>query len=88
MQGNREPVFLDKINGVFICFVASAIRHCLKAWRTGKCATDDEKKKNKSLEFKYETAWRKYKRGKHIGHILTKGRHLRTADKDLGGSQA
>jgi len=47
-KGNREPDFLEKINGVFICFVATTIRHCLKAWRTGECA-------ERVTEFKYET---------------------------------
>lgn len=50
MQGNRDPDFLDKINGVFICFVASAIRHSLKAWRKGDSIPVMQ-------EFKYETAW-------------------------------
>ncbi|KAF8437829.1 hypothetical protein BGX38DRAFT_1273858 [Terfezia claveryi] len=54
-KGNREPNFLEKINGVFICLVATAIRHCLKAWRTGKCADSVQ-------EFKYETAWLTYER--------------------------
>lgn len=50
MKGNRDPEFLDKINGVFICFVATAMRHCLKAWRTGECSPVPQ-------EFKYESAW-------------------------------
>jgi len=37
-QGSRDSELLDRINGVFICFVAMAIRHCLKAWRTGELA--------------------------------------------------
>ncbi|KAF8423728.1 hypothetical protein BGX38DRAFT_1147240 [Terfezia claveryi] len=49
-KGNREPNFLEKINGVFICFVATAIRHCLKAWKTGKYAESVQ-------EFKYKTTW-------------------------------
>ncbi|RPB18237.1 hypothetical protein L211DRAFT_854316 [Terfezia boudieri ATCC MYA-4762] len=49
-KGNREPDFLEKINGVFICFVATAISHCLKAWKTGECADSMQ-------EFKYEMAW-------------------------------
>jgi len=36
MQGRRESEFLDRINGVFIYFVACAIRHCLKLWKTGE----------------------------------------------------
>ncbi|RPB28143.1 hypothetical protein L211DRAFT_778723 [Terfezia boudieri ATCC MYA-4762] len=50
MKGNRDPSFLDRINGVFICFVASAMRHGLKVWRTGDCNPVIQ-------EFKYETAW-------------------------------
>ncbi|KAF8419988.1 hypothetical protein BGX38DRAFT_1263992 [Terfezia claveryi] len=50
MKGNRDPGFLDRINGVFICFVASAMRHSLKAWKTGDCNPVMQ-------EFKYETAW-------------------------------
>ncbi|RPB18878.1 hypothetical protein L211DRAFT_853690 [Terfezia boudieri ATCC MYA-4762] len=37
-KGNRKPDFLEKINGVFICFITTAIRYCLKAWKTGECA--------------------------------------------------
>ncbi|RPB21400.1 hypothetical protein L211DRAFT_790583 [Terfezia boudieri ATCC MYA-4762] len=37
MKGNRDPSFLDRINGIFICFVASAMCHSLKAWRMGDC---------------------------------------------------
>ena len=47
-QGSRDPEFLDRINGVFVCFVATAIRHCLKAWRTGELAETGP-------DFKYET---------------------------------
>ena len=28
-QGSRDPDFLDNINDMFICFVATAIWHCL-----------------------------------------------------------
>ncbi|RPB18716.1 hypothetical protein L211DRAFT_853865 [Terfezia boudieri ATCC MYA-4762] len=55
MKGNRDPSFLDRINGVFICFVASAMRHSLKVWRTGDCNPVIQ-------EFKYETAWCTYER--------------------------
>ena len=48
-QGHREPDFMNQINGVFICLITSAIRHCLKAWRTGEFV--------KGRDFKYETAW-------------------------------
>ena len=47
--GNRVPKFMDEINGVFISFVCSALRHCLKAWRR-------EEFDNSSPDFKYETA--------------------------------
>jgi hypothetical protein len=52
-QGSRDPDFLDKLNGVFICFVATAVRHCLKAWKTGECAESGP-------DFKYETNWGKF----------------------------
>ncbi|KAF8428826.1 hypothetical protein BGX38DRAFT_1334659 [Terfezia claveryi] len=55
MKGNRDPGFLDRINGVFICFVASAMRHSLKAWKTGDFNPVMQ-------EFKYETAWCTYER--------------------------
>lgn len=50
MRGRRDPDFLQKINGNFVCLVATVIRHCLKAWREGEC-------ENQAVEFKYETAW-------------------------------
>ena len=49
-KGNQYLKFLDRINGAFICLVATAIRHSLKACRTG---VHDEK----GPEFKYETAY-------------------------------
>lgn len=49
-KGSKEPAFLEKINGAFICLVAAAIRHCLKAWKTGDYDP-------KSPDFKYQTAW-------------------------------
>ena len=51
MKGNRDPEFLERINGVFICLVATTIRHCLKMWRTGEYLDGPD--------FKYETAWSK-----------------------------
>ncbi|KAF8418912.1 hypothetical protein BGX38DRAFT_1242449, partial [Terfezia claveryi] len=55
MKGNRDPGFLERINGVFICFVSTAMRHCLKMWKTGEY-------KDNGLEFKYETTWLSYNR--------------------------
>ena len=49
-KGNQDPKFLDRIHGAFICLVATAIQHSLKAWKTG---VHDEK----GPEFKYETAY-------------------------------
>ncbi|KAF8435250.1 hypothetical protein BGX38DRAFT_1217771 [Terfezia claveryi] len=46
----QKPQFLERINGVFICFVSTAMRHCLKMWKTGEY-------KDNGLEFKYETTW-------------------------------
>ena len=40
--------FLDKINPVFICFVAPVIQHCLKAWKNGMEPTE-------LVDFTYET---------------------------------
>ncbi|KAF8426774.1 hypothetical protein BGX38DRAFT_1147109 [Terfezia claveryi] len=76
-KGNREPDFLEKINGVLICLVATAIRHCLKAWRTGECADSVQ-------EFKYETAWCKlacqktYVVGKKLMSVVTYKRISKT----------
>ena len=53
MKGNKDPTFLNKINGVFICFVTAALGHCLKAWKTGKYVVGPD--------FKLETAWSKWK---------------------------
>ena len=64
-QGSRDPEFLDRINGVFICFVATAIRHCLKAWRTGELAESGP-------DFKYETNWGKLLPDPLSRKILTK----------------
>ncbi|KAF8414406.1 hypothetical protein BGX38DRAFT_1335379 [Terfezia claveryi] len=55
IKGNRDPGFLERINGVFICFVASAMHHSLKAWKTGDCNPVMQ-------EFKYETTWCTYER--------------------------
>jgi len=30
MRGYKDCEFHDKINGIFICLVATALRHCLK----------------------------------------------------------
>ena len=35
MRWNIDETFFDRINEVFICLVASTIRHCLKSWVTG-----------------------------------------------------
>ncbi|RPB18309.1 hypothetical protein L211DRAFT_854246 [Terfezia boudieri ATCC MYA-4762] len=65
MQGNRDPDFLNKVNGIFICFVASAMHHSLKAWRKGEIARVMQ-------EFKYETAWCTYERLKNTWEIHLK----------------
>ena len=49
-KGNQDPKFLDRVNGAFICLVATAIWHSLKAWKTGGL-------NDKGPEFKYETAY-------------------------------
>ena len=49
-KSNQDPKFLDRINGAFICLVATAIRYSLKGWRTG---AHDEK----GPEFKYQIAY-------------------------------
>lgn len=48
MRGNTDDTFFESINPVFICLVASALRHCLKAWTTGVYVEPPD--------FKYETA--------------------------------
>jgi len=53
MKGNRHPEFRERIDGVFICFIATVIRHCLKIWRSGEYLDDGP-------DFKYETDWHKY----------------------------
>ncbi|KAF8458809.1 hypothetical protein BGX38DRAFT_1138404 [Terfezia claveryi] len=65
MKGNRDPGFLDRINGIFICFVASAIHHSLKVWKTGDCNPVMQ-------EFKYKTAWYTYERLMNIWEIHPK----------------
>ncbi|KAF8415550.1 hypothetical protein BGX38DRAFT_1281256 [Terfezia claveryi] len=65
MKGNRDPGFLDKINGIFICFVTSAIHYSLKAWKTGDCNPVMQ-------EFKYKTAWCIYERLMNIWEIHPK----------------
>jgi len=63
-QGHREPDFMNRINRVFICLVASAIRHCLKAWRTGEFV--------EGRDFKYETAWGRLNNQIYLAAQLTK----------------
>jgi len=50
-RGFVETHFFDSINEVFICLVASAMRHCLKLWRTGLYVEPA-----RSAEFRYETS--------------------------------
>ena len=38
MRALSEPAFLNKINAVFNCLVATAITHSLKLWMTGEYA--------------------------------------------------
>ena len=49
MRGRRDVSFFVKINVVFICFVAAAMQHCLKEWKTGREPTE-------TVNFKFETA--------------------------------
>ena len=49
MRGYRNCELHEKINGIFICLVATALRHCLKQWVTGELAEE-------VAEFKYEAA--------------------------------
>jgi len=48
MRGYRNCELHEKINGIFICLVATALRHYLKQWVTGELAEE-------VAEFKYET---------------------------------
>ncbi|KAF8433171.1 hypothetical protein BGX38DRAFT_1146201 [Terfezia claveryi] len=57
MRGNFDATFFDSINEVFICLVASAMRHCLKAWTTGVYVEPP-----KTEVFKYDTTVTTYKR--------------------------
>ena len=50
MRGNRNEIFLVKMNETFICLLAVAIRHCLRAYQIG------DRLKNNHIEFKYEMA--------------------------------
>ena len=52
-QGHQDPKLLHRINHSFMCLVATALRHSLKACRT---EVHDEK----VPEFKYETAYCKF----------------------------
>ena len=52
MRENIGESFFESLNEVFICLVVSAMRHCLKAWRTGIF--------EQPSEFKYVTAQSKY----------------------------
>ena len=62
-RGHQDLKFLDRVNSVFICFVASVICHCLKAWRTGELD-------GKLVEFKYQTALCKFKLDPFGGKLL------------------
>jgi len=63
-QRHREPDFMNRINGVFICLVASAIRHCLKTWRMGEFV--------ETRDFKYETVWGRLNNQIFLAAQLTK----------------
>ncbi|KAF8422310.1 hypothetical protein BGX38DRAFT_1147315 [Terfezia claveryi] len=58
MRGNFDATFFDSINEVFICLVASAMRHCLKTWTTGVYVEPP-----KTEVFKYDTTVTTYKQG-------------------------
>jgi len=49
MRGYKDCEFHDKINGIFISLVATALGHYLKQWVAGELAEE-------VAEFKYETA--------------------------------
>jgi len=57
MRGHADEGFFEAINEVFICLVASAIRHCLTFWETGVFI-----RSSKKMDFKYDTAYRTYQR--------------------------
>ena len=35
MRGQRDPKFLEDINGTFVCLVCASMQHSLKAYRSG-----------------------------------------------------
>ena len=51
MRRNKDSTFFDSINEVFICLVASVMRHCLKPRRSGVY-----QEKSRFSGFKYETS--------------------------------
>ena len=53
MRVNRDPRFFGQINAVFMCLIATTIKHCLKECLSGQ-------QKIVPVEFKYETAASKY----------------------------
>lgn len=79
MRGNIDDTFFDSINEVFICLVCSAMRHCLKAWRTGVYV---EPARNE--HFKYETATSMYYGPDVIRNEADQYRHLQAIPVDLG----
>ena len=49
-KSNQDTKFLDRVNGAFICLVATAIWHSLKAWNIGTL-------NDKGPKFQYEIAY-------------------------------
>ncbi|KAF8455618.1 hypothetical protein BDZ91DRAFT_801362 [Kalaharituber pfeilii] len=66
MKGKRDPIFLDKINGKFLCLVASTMRHCLTFWATGELTpkesrTDFNYANCANMHRRIWRTWKKYK---------------------------
>ena len=51
MRGHFDAKFFPLINEVFVCLVASAMRHALKSWKIGVYVEP-----TKHREIKYETS--------------------------------
>ena len=66
MRGNFDDTFFDSINKVFICFVTTAMHHCLKVWETEIYIEPP-----KIMEFKYDTSVSKWRHTSDIPSALS-----------------
>ena len=79
MRGNIDETLFNRINDVFICLVASTIRHWLKSWVIGVYVLPSANE-----QFKYQTAISGFisfpAEGKQLTYADTYNRFLRTWD--------